>query len=284
MSVYWKRFENTYNRNIVKIGGVQLTPPPADVDPSGGATGKPTLFVDASGKRLVYYDTLGARQLVPADRANYFELFTDFESIAGSALPLWLSKQDTSAAGTVVADFVANAAGGQYKILCDNTNEVQKVGLNGGDHLTFDITKKPILECRLKIQGTSGAALSAVQRFVVGFASARNATLDSITTSAWLRVTGDASTRAVIAEADDNTTDTNAQSTGFSYTDDTFFTVKIDASSLAGVKFYINGALKKTIAMAAATGNVQPFIELQKDSGTATPAFTVDWLRVTGAR
>lgn len=204
----------------------------------------------------------------------------DFFLDASATLPLPWGKQDTSAAGAPTIDFVADAAGGEYVLQHANTSEAEAIGINFADQLVFDITKKPVFFARLKIDGTAAAVMPAGSRLVAGLASARNATLDSVTTNAWFRVEGAGAGRAILAEADDGTTDSDDQSTGVSYVEGTYLDLVIDCISLAAVKFVINGVLVKTLAISAATGNVQPFIELQKDSGTGTIKVTIDKVRV----
>lgn len=220
----------------------------------------------------------------PLDTSLQVSVFEDFLLDAGATLPKPWGTQDTSAAGTPTLDYVADVHGGEYKLQHANTNEAEAVGLNFGDQLIFDITKDPIFETRLKIDGTSAAVLPSGTRLVAGLASARNATLDSVATNAWFRVEGAGSGRAILWETDDGTTDTDDQATNQSYAEGTYLVLKIDATTLTAVKFYINGALVGTGSIAAATGNVQPFIELQKDSGTGTVKVTIDYIKVCADR
>jgi len=240
--------------------------------------------VQSTGIVQLDLDSLSMRQPVSL-RGNSIEVFEDFLLKAGATIALPWNIQDTSAAGTPTKDYVSNALGGQFKLQHDNTNEVQNIGLNWNDHLAFDITKKPILEVRLKIDGTAAAAFgNGIERLVVGFASARNATLNSVTTNAWFRIEGDGSTRKIKYETDDNTTDSALTDSTKTYAEGTFVTLRVDCSDLTAVAFYVNGAKVGTLSMAAATGNVQPFVELQKDSGTGTIAVTIDYISPRGAR
>lgn len=208
----------------------------------------------------------------------------DFLSDAGATLPKPWGTQDTSAAGAPTLDYVADAACGEYKLQHASNSEVETITLYFADQLVFDITKDPIFEARLKIDGTSAAVLPTGTRLVAGLASARNATLDSVATNAWFRVEGAGAGRAILWETDDGTTDTDDQATGVSYAEGTYLVLKIDATTLTAVKFYINGALVGTGSMGAATGNVQPFIELQKGADAGTAKVTIDYVKVCADR
>lgn len=215
-------------------------------------------------------------------------IYEDFLLTAGGTLPAPWAKQDTSAAGSPTMDYVAGAAGGQYQITHDAQSELQKLTIYFGDYIPIDPTKKPIVEMRLKIN-FAGATFSADQRIVFGLASARNATLDSVVTNAWFRVEG--ANLNLLVEGDDGTTDTDDQDTTFDIVDNTFHTYRIDLSDLSNVIFSAdledgNGwnLCPTPIAIAAATGNLQPFIEIQRDAGTEAEDVRIDYVRVTVQR
>lgn len=71
--------------------------------------------------------------------------------------------------------------------------------------------------------------------------------------------------RSVFIETDDATTDVTSD-TLTNWTNSTFTDYQIDASDLTNVKFYINDVLvnKRAMPMLLATGNLQPFIGVQK--------------------
>lgn len=207
----------------------------------------------------------------------------DFLATAGATLPAPWAARETSPGGTPVMDYVANAANGEYKILHDATSEAQNMTLYFGDSLFIDITKKPIFECRVKVAFSgSNTNFSADQRAVFGVGSARNATLDSMTLNAWFRLEG--ANLNIFWETDDNVSNVDDQDSGVDIVDDTYITFRIDMSNLGAVGFYINGTLVGTGVMTGATGNIQPFIEIQKDAGIEEEDMRIDYASISWDR
>lgn len=205
------------------------------------------------------------RMALPPDQLSVIR--EDFLGRAGQALPTWLTTTDLSSAGTPTMDFVASSAGGVWAMKFDTTNEVENIGLYQGDNLTWDITKDPILRVRVKIEPDvtgAGGDFAAGDKLVIGLASARNATLDSITAHAWFRFEG--ANHNILIEADDGTTDTDDKDTGIDWVDDTWMLLEIDATNRTNVRFKVDGVdvtTSHTFSLPA-TGNLQFFAEAQK--------------------
>jgi hypothetical protein len=205
----------------------------------------------------------------------------DFHLAAGATLPAPWADQDTSAAGSPTTDYVSDAAGGVFRLAFDSQNEAQALTLYFGDQLVIDSTKQPFFECRLKLN-TDGAALTTGEILVVGLASDRSATLDNITRNAWFRIEG--ANNNILAETDDGTTDDDDNDTGIDFVDNAYMVLAIDMADLSAIKFYVNGVLGATLSAAAMTGNVQPYIEIQKGVGTETHAVDIDYVHVAWMR
>ena len=215
-------------------------------------------------------------------RSDYLELYEDFMGRAGEALPTWLNTQDTSAAGSPTLDFVSNALGGQYQLLTDAQDEAQNLTLYGGDHLTLQITTGLIVEARIKLDADA-VPWTADQRFVIGLASARDATIDDVVTNAWFRVEG--ASANILWETDDGTTDDDDNDSGVDIADDTFVVLKIEILSGSQAAFYVDGQIVGAGDLSDADGNaVQFFAELQKDAGTETEALIFDYIRIVQPR
>lgn len=181
---------------------------------------------------------------------------------------------DTSASGTPTY-LCATEDGGAAVLTIAATSEAENVCLYFNDVLPWDLAGLQYVKFVAKVSG-----VDAVTTLTMGVGSARNDTPDSVTVNAWFRMEGSASTSNVVVETDDNTTDNDDKATGYTLSS-TYKTFMIDFSrGLADVRFYIEGepvATGTTFNMSAVTSgqNVQPIIQIQKASGTGTPAVTI---------
>lgn len=208
--------------------------------------------------------------------AQQFELFDDFIDITDGTI--WV-KQDTSAAGAPTWALVADTHGGEVAMTLAANDEAESLTLYLGDQLIFAANKKPVLEAKIKV-----STIAANQRVVFGLAGARNATLDNIAQNAWFRLEANMN---VLVETDDDTTDNDDNDTTVDAVNGTYAIYEIDLTDLANIKFRINGVdyTPETMNLSAlTTETLQPFIEIQKDSGTGTPSVTVDWISVRADR
>jgi hypothetical protein len=214
-----------------------------------------------------------------ASRTERIEYYYDFLGAAGSTLPAPWATQDTSAAGSPTLDFVTASLGGDFTLTSDSQSEAQNLTLFWNDALAIDPTKNPVFECRFKIN-FAGAAFSADQRAVIGLGSNRDATLDDMVRNAWFRIDG--ASLNILVEADDGATDTDDQDSTIDLVDDTFVIVRIDMADLSDIKFYVDDVEQggATVAAAAMSGGMQPFIEIQRDAGTEVEALVVDYVKV----
>lgn len=183
----------------------------------------------------------------------------------------WTIK-DTSSAGTPT--YLCTSGAGLVLTLASNS-EAEIVTLYHNDVLQFPLQDIISCEWALKVSG-----IDAVTTLVAGMASAQNDTADSVATNLWFRMEGSASTSAVVAETDDGSADDDDNSTGSSLSS-TIRRLKLDLrNGLDDVRFYIDGSRRasaNTFNMEAAADptNLQPFVQLQKASGTGTPSVTI---------
>lgn len=177
---------------------------------------------------------------------------------------------DTSSAGTPT---YVNQDGGGFVATIAATSEAENVCLYQADRLIFDIDEIQSMTFFAKVSG-----VDSVTTIVMGLGSARNDTPDSVATNAWFRMEGSASTSNVVCETDDGTTDNDDKATGTTLSSTLKkFTIDFTAGK-SNVKFYIDDtrvASSTTFDMSAATGKMQPIFQIQKASGTGTPAVTV---------
>lgn len=196
--------------------------------------------------------------------------------------------KDTSASGTPT---YASTAAGMVLTLA-STNEAEIVTLYASDLLFVDIDDLMSITFH-------GMRLSAsfADEAVFGLASAQNDTLDSVAANCWFKAPG---SNTLVAESDDGTNDIDDIATGItlSTTPRTFkidFTTEVKTVSPGAslnkiAAFYAedsNGLLRrvatsKCFDMSNYSSGLQPFIQLQKASGTTTPSITcagisVEW-------
>lgn len=182
---------------------------------------------------------------------------------------------DTSSAG---APTCLAVSGGGIALTCAADSEAEVLNMYQNDVLPFALNKIKRVSFNAKVTG-----IDAVTTLVMGLASARNSTADTVSLSAWFRMEGSASLTLVVCETDDNVTNTDDKATGVTLAD-TWKHFEIDFTyGIGDVRFFIDGARvapTQTFSMAAIVGTdlVQPYVQIQKASGTGVPAVTTrDW-------
>lgn len=217
--------------------------------------------------------TVERKVLEFCDDFNRAQVFTTTPGQNG-----WTIK-DTSSSGTPTY-LVATGDGGGAVLTLANTSEAEIVTLFHNDVLVFDIRTIQRVEMIAKVSG-----IDAATTLTFGVASAQNDNDDSVAVNAWFRMEGSVSTTAVVVETDDGTVDNNDKATGATLAS-TFKHFVIDfTNGLADIRFYIDRepvALATTFSMAAVAAgqNVQPFVQLQKASGTGVPSITLKRFRI----
>lgn len=202
-------------------------------------------------------------------------------STAGQGSPWAIA--DTSSSGTPVYAVVTPSATGEIRLGFDNTSEVQNVCLSFGDKLPFDIDNIQSIEYRVKVVPES-TALDSATSVAFGLASARNDAIDSIANHASFRLIGN---NNLLVETDDGTTDLDDKATGQTLST-TYKRFLIDfTGGKSDVKFYCNGirlASSTTFNMSAATGSLQPYVQIQKTADTNVDFVHVDYVEVKAKR
>lgn len=188
----------------------------------------------------------------------------------------WTIK-DTSSSGTPT---YLNTGDGAVLTLAA-TNEAEVVTLYQNDVLAFRLEDLVSVELVAKVSG-----IDSVTTLTMGVAAAQNDTADSVQEHAWYRIQGSTSTANLLGETDDNVTDNDDKSTGATLSS-TFRRLRLLFNGgLSDVRFEVDGrrrATNFTFDMSAIADNtaVQPFIQLQKASGTGTPSVTIRRVIVT---
>lgn len=181
---------------------------------------------------------------------------------------------DTSSSGTPTYTKDAAAHGGAVTLAFDNTSEIQNVCLDFGDKLQLDVDQLIDVEFRIK----TVAALDSATTLVFGLQTGRNDDTDSTTNNAQFKLVG---SNAVVCETDDGTTDNDDKATGKTLVDSYKRFVISFAAGKSDVRFFIDGdrvASATTFDMSAATGQLQPFVQIQKTADTNTDSVTIDYI------
>lgn len=200
-----------------------------------------------------------------------FDIAQEYSATPG---PFGWAIKDTSAVGApTYLNITEDGGAGAFTLAA--TSEAEIVTLYQKDVLMWDLRKLDSVEWIAKVAG-----VDAVTTIVFGVGSAQNDTADSVAYNAWFRMEGSASTTAVVAETDDATTDNDDKATGQTLAA-VYKRFQIDFThGLADVRFFIDNdrvASGTTFNMSAAAAgqNVQPFMQIQKASGTGVPAITI---------
>lgn len=219
------------------------------------------------------------------DEATFFTEKDDFILAAGATVKLpGVKTVQNSATG----DFVANTAGGVYALATAAVSEAEAAQYTWGDLLLIDPTKTPIFEARVAINFPGATIVAALERWVVGLASAHatgQAAFDAVVSNVWFR--GEGANLNITVEGDDGTHDTDDLDTTFDYAKNTFMLLKIDMTDLTKVAFYVNGVKAPvTVNVPLLTGStlLQPIFCYQRDSGVTVNQIKVDWYRVYSQR
>jgi hypothetical protein len=223
----------------------------------------------------------------PLSRVKYAEVFEDFMGAtiipANGALDAaqgpWAVK-DTSAAGSPALAIKGDADDGQFEMTLASTSEAENLDLYWNDEQNIDTDRGPVMIVRLQV----AVAVSA-GKFVFGFASARNDTLDSIANNAWFLLPG---TMDLNVESDDATTDDDDNDTGVDLVAGTWYDFKVDCSVPTDCDFFYRSTLggdwtellSTTPFSLGADAQVQPYFQLQKASGTSVPSVLIDFVEV----
>jgi len=210
--------------------------------------------------------TRGVRTFI--DHFDRAQSFTTTPGMNG-----WTIK-DTSSSGTPTY-LTITEDGGAAKLTTVNTSEAEIITLYQNDILIYDVAQLQNIWWIAKVAG-----VDAVTTLTLGVAAAQNDTDDSVVTNAWFRMEGTASTSLLVVETDDGTNDNNDVATGKTLSS-VYKKLLVDfTNGLADVRFFVDGervADGTLFDMSDLTAglNVQPWVQIQKASGTGVPAVTL---------
>lgn len=191
---------------------------------------------------------------------------------------VWRSKITKTAGSPNVV-----ATAGVMALTLDTQNEVQNVKLYMGNQLSYPFAN--LMAVRFWASLTASAFNNVTA--IVGVATNENDAVASISKGAWFKVT---TSNAVVLDSTDGTnTNTGIATNAVTWSGGTYKLFQIDfTAGLGDVRFYCdNGdgdlrrqAQKTTFNMAAATGNVQLYAQLQKTAAAASATLNVRRIEV----
>jgi len=214
-----------------------------------------------------------AREVASQEHVAALYPVSYYDDFLGAKLEKSITGENTTAHWAVAETvssvaLVANEPNGVVTVPISSADSAQLAVLYYGDQLPLKPANGLVIEFVAKLAVLPVLGTEAAE-FVLGVASAHNATLNSVATHAWFywNTTGLGLT---YWETDDNTTDDDDNSTGVTLTNAAFHTFTIDFTTLAAVKFKMDGVLVGTASMAAATSAVvQPYIRAGKSKSSA---------------
>lgn len=212
---------------------------------------------------------------------RFVDHFDRNQTFSGTAGHNGWTLTDVSAAGAPTALTITEDIGAAALTLAA-TSEAEILALHQGGILTWDLRKLHKWWCVVKV-----AAIDAVSVMVAGVGSAHADDEDTMTVNAWFKIEGSASLSNLVAESDDNTIDNDDKATGATLAA-VYKKLEIDFTlGLADVRFYVDGARVAegttfNMSAVAASQNVQPYLKIEKASGTGVPALTIAQVGMIG--
>ena len=210
--------------------------------------------------------------------------YDDFTGAAGGSPMAGTAIWDIVEVGSGTSAIVANSSNGQWLLHLATTSEAEDAVLYHSDNKTFDVGNGLIFEARINMAVAPGAGVTAV----AGMAGDHDVDKDSVTDQAWFR--WDAS-MAVTCENDDTSDDNDKVATGVTAVAGTYNIYRIDFTTLADVKFFIDGARVASgttfdmSTLSGATLKMQPYFSVDKTTGSAVFGdMNIDYVKIWSNR
>lgn len=222
---------------------------------------------------LTFFDSVTHQTTLPLAPVNYMEDFLGKDTIP----PEKWTYIDVSAAGNTTPILAADVANGVLRLPLDVTSEAQESGVYWNDQRPLVLNYGLVMEMGVSLQ-TLPTLLGIG---VWGLAGNKNAVADTVAESIWFRVDGSG---AVTVESDDTVNEQAIIATGVTFTAGQKKIFRIDCTTIADIKFYIDGvpvATGTTFDMSQVpTLALQPYVHLAKASGAGLGVIDVDYIRV----
>lgn len=205
-----------------------------------------------------------------------------------------LSANDSNNGWTVVdvnsateTQAATGAESGVFELANDVTvTEAEDAVLYWGDQKSIAVDQAAIMEFYASMSVEIGSQTTVV----MGMGGTHNLDKDTMTEGAWFRIHGAVSTTALLTESDDTTNNNDDTATGVTLVVGTYYLFKIDFTTIADVKFYVNDvqvSTATTFDMSNLTSDeavMQPYFSVDKPAGFGRGAIRIDWVRITSNR
>jgi hypothetical protein len=230
---------------------------------------------------LEFYDSATAERVLPLAPVVFLDDFLGYQartSETGST-GTWL----TIDVGDATQALKADEPNGAFELALAATSEAEDAVLYWGDQRGLDLGNSASIEFRvdMAVLPTTGVAA------VFGVVTDHNLDKDTVAVNAWFRLQASG---AILVETDDTTNDNDDTATGITAVPGTYNIFRIDFHDLSDVKFYIDGnrvASSTTFDMSNLTSAeqvVQPYMSLDKASGTGVGTMVIDYVRAWSNR
>ena len=180
---------------------------------------------------------------------------------------------------------VANSSNGIFRLYLNaGAAEAEDAVLYHGDNRTFNVGNGLIFETKIDV-----AVLPTLTAETVwGIAGDHHLDNDTVAQFAWFKLDGSG---AVVCETDDDgAEDNNDVATGVTAVPGTANIFRIDFTTLANVKFFIDGvrvASSTTFNLSALAGGalrLQPYFDLNKDADNGAGTVDIDYVKIWSNR
>ena len=231
-------------------------------------------------------DTLNTESLVPMFPITLYDDFLGGDIVfpgTGAVVPG--TPWSTLITGNGAVAKVANGINGIASLSVVTAAAASIAALDWNDQTSLSLEQGLIFEARVRISILPTMGVAGTTEMVWGLAGAHNAVLDTIDCNAWFRLQHDANTVLLWEVDDDVAGNDDNNDTGIVIATGVYHIYRIDATTLAAVKFYVDGVLVGTgdlSGLLATVGDVQPYFNVSKTDGTNTGVGTmlVDYVKV----
>ena len=228
----------------------------------------------------VWYDK-STFETIRTTHPIYF--YDDFTGVAGGSPMAGTAIWNVVDVDAAVAAIPTDGSCGLFRLLLAVGGTAQDAVLYHGDNKTFDVTHGLIFETKV----VANTLPTGTTQFVAGMSSNHHLVKDTVSQFAWFKMEGSG---AIVCEIDDNVgVDENDIATGVTAVAATANIFRIDFSTLADVKFFIDGVRVCTSTTfnlsALAAGTVlQPYISIDKPADGSEGIVDIDYVKIWSNR